>query len=171
METKKAWAKGANLGQIAWEQKTIKLYGKEHNVPRLTAWYGTQSYQYSGTDNQAQPMTEELQAILSRVNELLGTDFNAILCNKYRDGQDSVSWHCDDEPEIDQSQGIASISFGASRDFLTKRKDGSDRQKVTIEDGDLLYMPPGFQDTHLHCVPKRKRVNGERINLTFRKQL
>ena len=34
---------------IAWQQDTVKLYGKKHELPRVSAWYGDtgKSYKYS----------------------------------------------------------------------------------------------------------------------------
>lgn len=47
--------------------------------------------------------------------------YNAVLCNLYRDGNDSVGLHADAEPE--RGSVIASVSLGAERLFRLKRKD------------------------------------------------
>lgn len=41
-------------------------------------------------------------------------------------------------------------------------------QRVKLEEGSLFVMPPGYQDTHLHRIPKHDRPCGWRISLTFR---
>lgn len=41
-------------------------------------------------------------------------------------------------------------------------------QRVLLEDGSMFIMPPGYQGTHLHRIPKHDRPCGWRISLTFR---
>ena len=41
-------------------------------------------------------------------------------------------------------------------------------QRVLLQNGSLFIMPPGYQDTHLHRIPKHDRPCGWRISLTFR---
>lgn len=41
-------------------------------------------------------------------------------------------------------------------------------QRVKLEEASLFIMPPGYQDTHLHRIPKHDRPCGWRISLTFR---
>jgi alkylated DNA repair dioxygenase AlkB len=116
----------------AWRQETIKLYGKTIEVPRLTAWYcdeGT-SYIYSGIKNVPLPWTPVLREIKQAVEPPAGVVFNSVLLNRYRTGQDSVSWHADDEPEFGDQPVIASVSFGGTRTFQfkhKKRKEGERR--------------------------------------------
>lgn len=43
-----------------------------------------------------------------------------------------------------------------------------DNQRILLEEGSLFLMPVGFQDTHLHRIPKHDRPCGWRISLTFR---
>jgi len=38
--------------------------------------------------------------------------FHSVLINLYRDGDDRMGWPCDDEPELDPSAPIASLSLG-----------------------------------------------------------
>ncbi|MGL4882819.1 MAG: hypothetical protein ACRC8K_17435 [Waterburya sp.] len=47
---------------LNWRQEKIKFFGKEINVPRLTAWYGDEgkSYQYSGIKMNPNPWTPSL---------------------------------------------------------------------------------------------------------------
>jgi alkylated DNA repair dioxygenase AlkB len=43
-----------------------------------------------------------------------------------------------------------------------------DDQRVALEEGSIFLMPAGYQDTHLHRIPKHDRPCGWRISLTFR---
>jgi alkylated DNA repair dioxygenase AlkB len=102
-----------------WEQKA-GVFGHQH--PRLTASYGDQgvTYRYSGTVNVANPWTETMLEIKRKIEEVIPhfeqpTVFNFCLLNRYRDGQDSVGKHADDEPGM--GNVIGSLSLGATRTF------------------------------------------------------
>jgi alkylated DNA repair dioxygenase AlkB len=93
----------------------------------------------------------------------------------YRDGQDSVAWHSDDEPDMGDPI-VASISLGCARDFLFRAINPvaalasavcPNKGRVKLEHGSLLTMGRGVQSTYQHCLPKRAKA-GRRINLTFR---
>ncbi len=152
------------------EQRQVTVYGKTFNQPRLVAWFG-KSYSYSGCDLQARPLPNSLVAVAWGIERTLNMQrpFNSVLVNLYRDGQDSVGWHADNEAEIDQTMPIASLSVGAERSFKIRPVGfmGS-IASVVLGDGDLLVMPPGAQATHQHHVPKTKRPVGPRLNFTFR---
>jgi alkylated DNA repair dioxygenase AlkB len=93
---------GELLDTTAWKQETFKLYGKDIPFPRLTAWYGDEGagYSYSGIKNVPLPWTAPLLEIRRAVDAAGGVAFNSVLLNRYRTGQDGVSWHADDEPEF-----------------------------------------------------------------------
>ncbi len=156
---------------VAWQQDTIRLYGRVMNQPRLTAWYGDagRSYTYSGITMNPQPWTPDLIHIRQRVEEVAGVDFNSVLLNQYRNEKDSVAWHSDDESELGPNPVIASVSFGASRRFQFKHKtDPEQRATVELTHGSLLLMRGPTQHFWKHQIPKSARPHGPRINLTFR---
>ena len=160
------------LHQIQWRQDAIKIFGKSIILPRKTAWYGDEdkTYTYSGIEMNPTPWTPVLETIKSRIEPFTEVRFNSVLLNLYRDGQDSVSWHADDEPELGQNPTIASVSFGATRQFVLKHKFRKDLDKVSIDltHGSFLLMEGATQHNWLHQVPKTKKAVSERINLTFR---
>jgi alkylated DNA repair dioxygenase AlkB len=45
-----------------------------------------------------------------------------VLANLYRDGNDTMGWHSDDEPELGAQPIIASLSLGATRKFVLKSR-------------------------------------------------
>ena len=155
----------------AWRQESIKLYGKTIEVPRLTAWYcdeGT-SYIYSRIKNVPLPWTPVLREIKQAVEPPAGVVFNSVLLNRYRTGQDSVSWHADDEPEFGEQPVIASVSFGGTRTFQLKHKKRKGlKGSVELTHGSLLIMRGGTQANWLHQIPKTPKHVEERLNLTFR---
>ena len=152
--------------RIPWQQNRITVYGKTHNEPRLTAWFGP-AYRYSSIDWPQREMPLELKDLNSLVsNALRCRKFDAVLCNLYRNGQDAMGWHRDNEPQIDPSI-IASVSFGASRDFKIRRRTSKETWSVALGHGDLLSMEQ-LQSDFDHAVPRRARVDSPRLNLTFR---
>lgn len=157
---------------LHWRQDKIKLFGKEMLQPRLTSFYGEKgkSYTYSGLEMEPQAFPAELIQIKEKCEEYAGTDFNACLANLYRNGNDSMGWHADDEKELGAQPVIASVSFGAERLFHLKHKtDNTARYKIRLQHGSLLIMKGTTQQFWKHQLPKTKKRVDPRINLTFRK--
>lgn len=152
---------------IRWHQGQIKMYGKLMNEGRLTAWYGDTNYKYSGKVNTPNKWTPELIEVKNLV-EQIGKSYNLRLLNYYRHGSDSIGMHSDDEKALDTSSGIASLSFGGSRDFVFRHKEKNEKITVQLDDGDLLLMLGDTQKYWKHGVPKRTQADA-RINLTFRR--
>ena len=101
-----------------------------------------------------------------RLEFKLNFPFNAVLCNYYRNGADSMGWHSDNEPEIDQMM-IASVSFGETRRFGVRERSSRATQSFNLQHGSLLIME-NFQKDWQHCIPTSKRPMNPRLNLTFR---
>ena len=158
--------------EIPWKQEHIKLFGKTHPTPRLTAWHGDTHcvYKYSGVVNQPFPWTPSLITIKTRIESLSnGATFNCVLLNFYRDGSDKMGWHSDDEKELGPNPSIASVSFGATRRFDFKHKtEANTKFSIHLESGSLLLMQGDMQHHWLHQIPAQKRIQEPRINLTFR---
>lgn len=156
---------------IKWTQDYIKIFGKEIPLPRLTAWYGDQgaSYQYSGIRSDPHPWNAGLSYLRDTIQSRCDATFNSVLLNWYRDGSDSLSWHADDETELGTNPTIASVSFGAPREFHFKPKgDTKTRLKFRLTSGSLVLMAGETQKKWVHSVPKRKGVKSSRFNMTFR---
>ena len=161
------------LDTIKWKQNTIKMYGKENPVPRLEAWYGDagKSYAYSGIRMEPTPWTDELKEIKRSIEAKAAISFNSVLINYYRDGQDRVAWHSDDEKELGQNPVIGSVSFGAERIFKLRHKKykiNNLKQSITLGNGSFLLMKGATQHHWMHEIPRTAKLIGPRINLTFR---
>ena len=165
MDLRMWWRLVGDTGS-GWRQNDIRVFGQWHKEPRLTAWWGP-AYQYANVSWPSRPLDGEVGVLTNRVMQLAGADYNGVLVNWYRDGQDSMGWHRDNEPEIDP-KSIASLSLGATRTF--KIRDRRTKQVVNVDlgHGDLLVMEH-LQDVHEHSVPKRMKVNDPRMNFTFRR--
>ena len=159
------------LGHVDWQQERITLYGKTHNVPRLSAWYGdrNKNYAYSGVHADAKPWIEPLLQIKEQVELHCEARFNSVLVNLYRDGQDSVAWHSDDEPELGEHPEIASISLGEVRTFQMRLKNNhAEKYSLKLGHGSCLFMSGETQSMWQHQIPKESAAVNSRINLTFR---
>lgn len=157
--------------RLEWRQDTINLYGKSHPIPRLQCFAASQGvrYRYSNLTMEGRGFPTALQSIKDKVESAAKHSFNAVLCNLYRDGQDSMGWHSDNEPELGERPVIASLSLGSTRTFrfrdLSTKKETVDFE---LSHGSLLVMNAGVQKDWEHSVPKRLRIKQPRINLTFR---
>lgn len=162
----------ALLSSLLWEQHRVRVYGRTHPAPRLSAWHGDEGlrYTYSGLTLEARPWTPELQDIRSQIEAAAGTSFNTVLLNQYRNGKDSMGWHSDDEPELGTNPVIASVSFGDARRFIMRHRtrDDIDRVELALGHGSVLIMRGATQHNWQHHVPRTARSVGTRVNLTFR---
>ncbi|MEJ8801337.1 alpha-ketoglutarate-dependent dioxygenase AlkB family protein [Pontibacter sp. H249] len=159
------------MTEVNWQQESIKMFGKQLPMPRLTAWYGDKGYTYSGLHNKPQPWLPVLLELKEKVEQASNQKYNSVLLNLYRTGQDSMGWHADDEVELGQEPSIASISFGGERKFSFKHKTRKDLKplNLSLTHGSLLLMQGQTQHYWVHHVPKTIRIVEPRINLTFRK--
>ena len=165
MDLRMWWRLVGDAGS-GWRQNDIRVFGQWHKEPRLTAWWGP-AYQYANVSWPSRPLDGEVGVLTNRVMQLAGADYNGVLVNGYRDGQDSMGWHRDNEPEIDPTS-IASLSLGATRTFKIRDRRSRKVFNVELSHGDLLVMEH-LQDVHEHSVPKRKKVSEPRMNFTFRR--
>jgi len=153
--------------------KEYKRFNKTVKVPRGQASFTLNAdihydYKVSGGSPPNEVMCDRLRQITARVNAVLGTNFNTILLNKYKDGEDCIGFHRDRENGWVEGTGFATLSLGAERDFIVKHESSGENKSILHRDGYVLYLPYPMNRECLHGVPKRKRVKDCRISLTFR---
>lgn len=156
---------------IPWQQDDIRVYGKIHQQPRLTALFGNEGkpYSYSNIKMEPHPWNPLLQKIKLKVESVCDTNFTTVLLNQYRNGKDGNGWHADNEKELGLNPIIASVSFGAERVFQLKHNSIPGlKQNILLEHGSLLLMKGTTQNFWKHQIPKTLKPIGSRINLTFR---
>ncbi|CAD5107788.1 alpha-ketoglutarate-dependent dioxygenase AlkB family protein [Zestomonas carbonaria] len=159
------------VARTPWQQPQVFLHGRFYPVPRQVAWYGDAEarYRYSGLSHEPLPWTPLLAEIRRRVEAECGQPLNGVLLNYYRDGQDSMGWHSDDEPELGAHPLVASLSLGGARRFDLRRKGGSRiEHSLLLEHGSLLVMAGATQHHWQHQVAKTRQACAPRLNLTFR---
>lgn len=156
---------------IEWQDCQLVVFGRKVRQPRLVAWCSdaNRSYSYSGLTLNSIPMHPTVLDLRSRCEELAGQSFDSVLLNLYRDGDDCVSWHSDDERLFGRDPIIASLSLGATRRFDFRNRDSGARVSEDVMNGDLVVMSGACQRDWEHQVPRQRRVRAARINLTFRR--
>jgi len=157
--------------EVPWQVHRIRMFGRQVDSPRLSCWMGDPAarYRYSGTEFVPEPWHPALLPLRDQLGAFCGHAFNSVLLNRYRDGDDGMGWHSDNEPELGPAPVIASLSLGAGRRFLLRRRDDhAKKADVLLEHGDLLVMGGQTQRHYQHSLPKSARPLAERLNLTFR---
>jgi alkylated DNA repair dioxygenase AlkB len=158
--------------QTQWRQEAVRIYGKQYQQPRLVSLYADKgkTYDYSGISLHPLPWTDLLREIRRRVQDCTDATFNAVFLNLYRDHNDSMGFHSDDERELGKNPLIASVTFGATRTFLMKHKFRKDLPpvKIPLEAGSVLLMRGQTQHFWKHGINKQTQPCGPRVNLTFR---
>ncbi|HWB66423.1 MAG TPA: alpha-ketoglutarate-dependent dioxygenase AlkB [Mycobacteriales bacterium] len=159
------WLAGADeaFEQLAatarWQQRIVTMW--EHRVPepRLTAGWST-----DGSDAPAL-----LRMLCGPLSERYGVEFDRVWVNLYRDGRDSVAWHGDRNRHVITNPLVATVSLGARRRFLL-RKRGSSKVTHVLEPGcgDLVVMGGACQDRWEHTVPKTAKAVEARMSVTIR---
>ncbi|MDB3996556.1 alpha-ketoglutarate-dependent dioxygenase AlkB [Gammaproteobacteria bacterium] len=158
------------LHNLNWETGFIKIFGKTHQIPRLQAWHADDgiNYTYSGKKLQRHDWNNTLLEIKKIIESITSFKFNSVLANLYRDGNDSMGLHSDDEKELGKNPVIASLSLGESRDIYFKHKKNKSSLVISQTSGQLLVMRGRTQEYWKHEIKKTKKFKKPRINLTFR---
>ena len=146
--------------ELAWQRPTLRLYGREHPIPRRQLWMGSPEarYRYSGRDFLPEPWHPAVTALRDRVVSTLadaGTRarFNSVLLNRYANGEERMGWHSDDEPELGPAPLIAAVSLGVERPLRFRWKDRSGEAfNVWLPHDSLLLMGPGVQERLQHAL-------------------
>ena len=126
------------------------------------------------------PLPQCLDLLRTLTENATGCKFNFALVNYYASGNDSISYHSDDERFLGVEPAIASFSLGARRDFLLRHKktaaghpSKSTPMRFSLGSGDMLLMRGKTQSCWEHSIPKRKGGEADkgRINITFRRAM
>jgi alkylated DNA repair dioxygenase AlkB len=161
------------IAEAPWRVEKLVVWGKSFLQPRLVAWYGDRgsNYTYSGISLDPLPWTEILLDIKGKVEAVAEATFNSVLLNYYRNNQDSMGFHSDDERELGERPLIASLSLGEERTLVLKHKTTKTVKPVRLKlpCNSLLLMKGETQKNWKHGIDKETRFCGPRINFTFRR--
>ena len=168
-QKKNLWFKSC-LNDLNWEKGFIKIFCKTHQIPRLQSWYADNGieYTYSGKKLKRHNWNETLIEIKGEIEKITSFKFNSVLANLYRDENDSMGLHSDNEKELGINPVIASLSLGESRDLYFKHKNIKKSLNIPQKNGQLIVMHGETQKYWKHEIKKTKKFKKPRINLTFR---
>ena len=153
------------------EYPEFKIYGKKAIQHRCISFYSNESegYTYSRKLEPSKRLTNNLHNLLTLINKNFNSEFNGILINLYKSGEDYISPHSDDEKDISEI-GVLSISVGAVRKFRIRNKITRKIIKdVPTHSYSVINMTGDFQKEFLHEIPIEKKIKNSRISFTFRK--
>jgi len=155
---------------LDWQKYTIRMFGAQILQPRLVAYYASiwTNYRYSQTQLIWHGRDDQLYLIADTINTDYNLKLNSVLCNLYRDGQDSMWRHRDNESELWSDPIIASLTLWQARMFKMRNIVSQEVVSLTLDHGSLLLMWSGSQSDREHSLPKTTRTISPRINCTFR---
>lgn len=162
------------LNNENWIQGTYKMFGKPIKTPRLLWAMRDKDYiipsSYSVTNSSI--YSKKINELRQKVEKITNTNLLYAQLNYYRDGNDYIGWHTDSE--VAKGDIIASISLGESRKFSIRHKTYKINKEIpkyefNLKNGSLLIMDYNTSTKFWkHSLPKMKKSNGKRINITFR---
>ena len=150
----------------------VKLFGKEFDTPRLHCCYG-KPYLFNGSDNHIKTIPDIIKPILEWANNRekqlnRKTKFNQVLINWYRDGNDYIGWHSDNEKQIKLNTSIYTISLGIPRKFKIRSNNKEEKIDFILENNSYFVMGGEFQKYYKHHIPKSTKITESRISITLR---
>jgi alkylated DNA repair dioxygenase AlkB len=162
-----------SLFQGKFTRPDVRIFGKYIPIPRDQIAFGEGSYKFSGLSVEARPWSEVPELLEARdlISKHVGVPFHFALVNRYVTGNDNIGWHSDDEKDLVDGAPIASLTLGADREFYLRHKPpAADKATfcVPTRHNLLVVMGGKCQQEFQHSVPKRAKITGVRINITFR---
>lgn len=151
-----------------WQNIIFNLGGKLVQAHRMNIVYGDENIHKFWNNQIVELWTPELLELKNKITEITGQEYNLVNINYYRNGEDYIGAHSDNENESILETIIASVSLGAERDFVFHHKETNKKTSLVLHCGSLLIMSGLCQKYYKHSLPKRPKINHGRINLTFR---
>ena len=166
-----------------WKIELLNKINYQEFENYSTAWFTFDGCDCNYDYSQKKIMNQKPPAIINEIKNYINNFidikyFNSCNVMLYKNGNDKVGWHSDDEHLFDlrnKKGKIISFSLGETRLMEVKRNDinnlnkKSKIHKINIKNGDILIMTGYFQKIYLHRIKEDNNINGLRINLTFRK--
>ena len=155
----------------AQEPTTFMAYGRECTMRRKMLFFGEGGYRFSGqTCAAAAAMDPVVQRCLAAAQEWL-PGANAALVNLYKDGNEYISAHRDNEAQHAAGSPILTFSFGAVRTFRIRKWEAG-KSHPTLHDAPLpshsVAVMHGMQQHFTHEIPVQRRVTYSRLSVTVR---
>jgi alkylated DNA repair dioxygenase AlkB len=192
IDTISNWLKNKHYreGITHWNNSSIReqLWFQEDNKYFCEQW--TKRYprwESNRYDDELLQLQQDIQNILDKIDldytSIQKPKLNSVLCNKYRNKDDSIKPHRDTALTFGTTPTIVGLSIGATRRLKVKRliydKDNPNtflydneytehNFDIPLENGSLFIMAGSSQKYFSHEIPKEEHDCGERFSLTFR---
>jgi len=163
----------AEIGGKLIVRPKITIFGRECCQNRDVGFFSNESigYKYSNQIMSSQELSENMILLLEFINYEYKSNYNGILINMYKSGEQSIGAHSDDETTLDKN-GVIALSYGAERKFrIRDKKTKKIYMDIPLEHLSIIQMGGQFQKEFTHEVPVEKKVKECRISFTFRKHL
>jgi alkylated DNA repair dioxygenase AlkB len=97
-------------------------------------------------------------------------NINSTLINYYRNGNDFIKYHTDDEKIFGDNPTIAMLTFGCERSLKFKRNNRNKEMNKAfkIKAGTLFMMMGSVQKNYTHGIDKENGIDDARFSITFR---
>jgi alkylated DNA repair dioxygenase AlkB len=161
----------AEIDSLLIHRPPIVVFNKQCHQPRSVGFFSdtSEGYFYSRQMMNSQSLTPNMTRLLEITNELFDSDFNGILVNKYKGGEEYLSAHSDNERDL-SPVGVVGISYGEERNFRIRNK----KTKAIVLDlptteNMYIHMGGDFQKEFTHEIPIQRKKKGTRYSFTFRK--
>jgi len=96
---------------------------------------------------------------------------NSSLINFYRNGNDYIKYHADDELVFGSNPTVSMLTFGCERTLKFKRNKKSESElnkSFKVKSGSLFIMAGAVQKYYKHGIEKDKEISDMRYSITFR---
>lgn len=162
----------ALIAEVPWESRTnARLECFMSDPPGVEYTYGSGNGVRTYVSVPMHPVVRKIQERLNG-GDALGFRYNVCFLNRYDDDHRQLGWHSDDFARMDHEHPIAVVSFGEEREIwwrcIGEKGQVPPECRRRLGDGSLFVMPPGFQQTHQHRIPRGDRSMGPRVSLTYR---
>jgi alkylated DNA repair dioxygenase AlkB len=159
--------------EIKFRQDKIVVGNTEILEERKTCWMSELGYNYKYGSKIMYPdkYSPTVRKIKKTIQDNYGINYDSVLINYYKDGTVGMRYHSD-EIYDEWYEDTVVISFGSSR-YISFReiKNYENKEKLLLENGDLLFMKKGCQQKYQHRVVKDKKICSDRISLVFKKHI
>jgi len=161
--------------KVPWRRVTYYSNKRKGTVrnPRATWVCGFHKpYLYNVRNIKPNSFPRELHALIRYVQDFTQSKYNFLLFSKYTSGQDSITWHADDEKFITPGSPITSLTIldkdADSRTFYLKNLKTKRKHAWNLNTGDIFKMDYECQKHYHHAILKQPNLKGNRYSITFR---
>lgn len=193
LESTADWKAGEFIGGKTprlqkWFQDDARYFSKHWNNQDLVRWKSAPA------DDWLVDLRTRIQTTIDKLfeSQIDGTyrgcnrpAFNSTLINYYRDGNDYIRYHKDDEKVFGDNPTIAMLTFGCPRELKFKwTMSPKDRTSATfttthhendreycVKPGTLFLMAGAVQKSYWHGVDRDPSITAPRFSLTFREHI